>query len=218
MVRGTRQDTHKRIAKKALKLRPEIAENGPETLAHHYSEAGLLEEAVDWWTRAGQAASAASANLEAVTVLARGLDLVGELPVSEACDRRELAMQTALFGPLISVKGQYSEELEAAYSRIIRRSTEEIQDRIDHGDHKLMRDGELRRVPLTGKDLSVVGGIAFDKRQLMRRQPTAIRSDTYLQDLADEFEAISRQQRARVVSTQIAENASAEDDDTDVSR
>ncbi|MCZ6860667.1 MAG: AAA family ATPase, partial [Alphaproteobacteria bacterium] len=117
MVRGTRHDTHKRIVDILLELRPETAETGPELLAHHYTEAGLLDEAVDWWTRAGRAAAARSANPEAVALLVRGLDLVAELPVAEARDRRELALQTALFGPLITVKGQTSPELEAAFNR-----------------------------------------------------------------------------------------------------
>jgi len=119
MVRSKRQDIHKRIGENLLVLQPEITETAPETLAHHYSEAGLIEEAVDWWTRAGQAASARSANPEAVVLLERGLNLIAELPASEARDRRELALQTALFGPLIIVKGQTVPELEAAFNRTL---------------------------------------------------------------------------------------------------
>jgi class 3 adenylate cyclase len=119
MVRSTRQDTHRRIAEALSDLRPEITETSPQTLAHHYTEANLLEDAVDWWTKAGQAASARSANPEAVELLERGLALIPQLPEGEARDRKELTLQTALFGPLISVKGQYSSELESARSRVL---------------------------------------------------------------------------------------------------
>ncbi|MCZ6860343.1 MAG: AAA family ATPase, partial [Alphaproteobacteria bacterium] len=119
MVRSKRKDTHQRVAEGLLLLQPEIAETEPETLAHHFTEAGLLEEAVDWWTKAGKAASTRSANPEAAALLVRGLAVVEELPASEARDRRELALQTTLFGPLISVKGQYTSELEAAINRAL---------------------------------------------------------------------------------------------------
>ena len=114
MVRTKRQDTHNHIVNSLIDLRPDIEQTAPETLAHHYTEAGQLEEAVDWWTGAGQTASARSANAEALALLERGLNLIAELPASEARDRRELALQAALFGPLINVKGQYSAEVEAA--------------------------------------------------------------------------------------------------------
>jgi predicted ATPase len=87
MVRSKRQNIHKRIAETLLKLRPETAKTGPETLAHHYTEAGLLEEAADWWTAAGRAAAARSANPEAVALLERGLNVVADLPATEARDR-----------------------------------------------------------------------------------------------------------------------------------
>jgi class 3 adenylate cyclase/tetratricopeptide (TPR) repeat protein len=119
MVRSKRQGTHMRIAELFLELSPEIAETEPETLAHHYTEAGLLEDAVKWWTNAGEAASARSANTEAERLLERGLQVIDKLPASEERDRRELALQTALLGPLINVKGQYSEELQVAINRTL---------------------------------------------------------------------------------------------------
>jgi class 3 adenylate cyclase/tetratricopeptide (TPR) repeat protein len=119
MVRSKRHDTHKHVAETLQSLHPEIAETEPETLAHHYTEANQLEHAIDWWTKAGQAASARSANPESITLLERGLKLVSELPPTEQRDRRELAAQRLLVGPLISVKGQYSAELEKAINRIL---------------------------------------------------------------------------------------------------
>ena len=129
MVRSKRQETHKRIAEASLNLQPEITETGPEILAHHYTEAGLLEEAFDWWTRAGSVASAKSANPEAVALLQRGLELLEDLSASEARDRRELALQTALFIPLISVKGQTSTEIEDATNRAL-----ELCEKVDAPD------------------------------------------------------------------------------------
>lgn len=119
MVRSKRQNTHRRIAEQLQKLHPEIAETEPETLAHHYTEGNLLDDAVDWWTKAGQAASARSANPESITLLERGIALTADLPPTKERDRRELAAQQLLVGPLISAKGQYSAELEGAINRIL---------------------------------------------------------------------------------------------------
>ena len=119
MMRSKRRETHERIAEGLRELRPEVSEAEPAVLARHYAEAGMLEQAIDWWTRAGQAASARSANPEAAELLERGLSLSARLPESEERDRRELALQTALFGPLIWVRGQFSPEMEAAFNRTL---------------------------------------------------------------------------------------------------
>jgi predicted ATPase len=126
MMRTKRRETHKRIAEGLLDLQPDASEAEPAVIARHTTEAGLLEEAIGWWTRAGQAAGARSANPEAVELIGRGLALIAGLPESEARDRRELALQTALFGPLISVRGQYSPEMEAAFDRTL-----ELCERVD---------------------------------------------------------------------------------------
>jgi class 3 adenylate cyclase/tetratricopeptide (TPR) repeat protein len=132
MMRSKRRETHKRISEALLRLQPDVGDTEPAVLAHHYTEAGMLEEAIDWWLRAGKAASARSANPEAVKLLERGLSLIAKLPGSEARDRRELALQTSLFGPLISVKGQASAEFEIAFDRTL-----ELCKRIDAPQEKL---------------------------------------------------------------------------------
>jgi class 3 adenylate cyclase/tetratricopeptide (TPR) repeat protein len=129
MVRSKRQGIHASIAEALINLQPETVETKPELLAHHFTEAGLLEDAIDWWTSAGRAAAARSANSESVALLERGLDLVTKLPASEARDQRELALHIALMAPLIAVKGQTSPELEAAFNRAL-----ELCDTIDAPD------------------------------------------------------------------------------------
>ena len=52
----------------------EIVEGQPELLAQHFTEAGLADEAVAYWQRAGERAVARSANLEAIAFLKRGLE------------------------------------------------------------------------------------------------------------------------------------------------
>jgi predicted ATPase len=47
LLRSTRQQYHQRIAQVLAARFPETAETQPELLAHHYTEAGLNEQAVD---------------------------------------------------------------------------------------------------------------------------------------------------------------------------
>ncbi len=72
LLKSTRQRSHQRIAQ-VLEVRfPEVCEIQPELLAHHYTEAGLTAQALDYWQRAGQRALARSANVEAIGILSRG--------------------------------------------------------------------------------------------------------------------------------------------------
>ncbi|MEE9208886.1 MAG: hypothetical protein V3U23_00415, partial [Kiloniellales bacterium] len=88
-----------------------------ERLAHHYTEAGLTEQAVDYWQRAGQRAIERSANAEAVANLTKGLELLEDLPETSDRDRTELAMQLGLGVGVSSVDWAGVPEVERAYTR-----------------------------------------------------------------------------------------------------
>ena len=95
----------------------EIVEAEPETLAHHYTVAGLNEQAVAYWLKAGQRALKRSANLEAAAHLSKGLDLIGSLPESENRLRQELSLQTAMGTAMIAAKGWGAPEVLQAFSQ-----------------------------------------------------------------------------------------------------
>src|SRR5262249_41029216 len=56
LLKSTRQYYHQRIAQVLEGQSPETVEAQPELLAHHYSEAGLVTQAVGYWQKAGQRA------------------------------------------------------------------------------------------------------------------------------------------------------------------
>ena len=58
---------------------PEIVEAQPETLAHHLTEAGLIEKAADYWLQASKKAAMRSANLEAIAHSQRGIEALGHV-------------------------------------------------------------------------------------------------------------------------------------------
>ena len=73
LLRSTRKQYHQRIAHVLEARFPEIVGMQPELLAHHYTEAGLGRQAIDYWRRAGQRARERSAYVEAIAHLTKGL-------------------------------------------------------------------------------------------------------------------------------------------------
>ncbi len=119
LLRSRRQQYHQQIA--------EVLQGGggfqPELVAHHYTEAGLPEKAIDYWHRAGQRALERSANVEGIRHITQGLAALEELSTNasarelEATAQRELELQTILGSALIATKGYAAPEVEVAYTR-----------------------------------------------------------------------------------------------------
>ena len=90
MLRSRRRQLHSSIAKVLVERFPAMADSLPEVVAHHYTEAGLASEAIGYWRKAGQLASARSANREAVKSFERALQVLEALP--ETRERLEQAI------------------------------------------------------------------------------------------------------------------------------
>ena len=84
LLRSRRQELHARIARVLEEAFPDIVETQPELLAHHYTQAGLTEQAIDYWQRAGERALKRSANLEANRHFGQGIELIKSLSPSPA--------------------------------------------------------------------------------------------------------------------------------------
>lgn len=110
ILRHMRPKLHRRIFEVLKRDFPETERLRPNILAHHCSEARMVEEAVGYWLKAGQYALSRSANLEAVDWLRRGLDLVGELPEGELRSRLELDLCVVLTKAFFTMTGYTSRE------------------------------------------------------------------------------------------------------------
>src|SRR5262249_31762130 len=117
LLRSQRIQIHARVARSLDALYPEISRSQPEVIAHHYTQAGLLEPAVERWLAAGKLAGGRSAKVEAVRHLTRGIELVGSLPPSPERDRKELDLQLALVPPMMAIKGYGSNETLNVFQR-----------------------------------------------------------------------------------------------------
>ena len=71
LLKSTRQQVHQQVAQVLEAQFPETVATQPELVAQHYTEAGLTEQAIPYWQRAGQQALQRSANPEAIQHLPR---------------------------------------------------------------------------------------------------------------------------------------------------
>jgi class 3 adenylate cyclase/predicted ATPase len=117
LLREPRRALHARIAETLESEFAEIAENQPELLARHFTEAKLIEKAASLWGKAGQRSLARSALVEAVEQLARAVDQIATLPATPALRRVQINLQVALITPLLHVKGYAAPETKAAVER-----------------------------------------------------------------------------------------------------
>jgi predicted ATPase len=117
LLRSRRRELHASAAAALEAQTPELRERQPELLAHHYTQAGLAEPAIDCWTRAGRRSVARSAMVEAVAQLRQALELVPELPEGQARSRQEMELQATLGGVLFAVQAWSGGRAAQAYAR-----------------------------------------------------------------------------------------------------
>ena len=117
VLKSSRQWYHQQIAQVLAGQFPGIVETQPELLGHHYTEAGLLPQAIPYWQLAGRRATERSANLEAISQLTKGLELLKTLPHTPEHLQQELLLWTTLGPALMATKGFAAPEVERAYAR-----------------------------------------------------------------------------------------------------
>jgi class 3 adenylate cyclase len=114
-----RQTLHKRIAEALQSKFVQIAEVQPELLAHHFAEADLTLQAINWWERAAVRSATRYANIEAVSQFNRGLSLLTQLGDDATRRQREFELRIGLIEPLYAIHGYSGTEVEQNYARLL---------------------------------------------------------------------------------------------------
>ncbi|MGZ5880410.1 MAG: AAA family ATPase [Xanthobacteraceae bacterium] len=117
LLKSRRGQLHAAIASALEQRFPEVVQTQPETLAHHLTEAGLIERAIEYWLVAGKNAALRSANVEAMAHLQRGIEVIGRLPAGEDKDRSELDFQLVLGPCLIATHGPAASKALTTFAR-----------------------------------------------------------------------------------------------------
>jgi tetratricopeptide (TPR) repeat protein len=118
LPRRMRREYHGCIACALAAQHPELVDTHPEMLAHHFTEAGEFESAIQAWSKAGERASLRSANVEAVSHLSRALQLLRSLPDASQRSGQELQLLALLGIPLMQTRSARSHEVEQTYNRV----------------------------------------------------------------------------------------------------
>ena len=117
LLKSRRQDLHRRFAEAISEKFAALAEEHPEILARHWTEAGDRETAISEWIRAGRVAEARYAFAEAQKSYNEALALVQLQPPSPDRDRREVEIRYQILATLSATRGHAAPETLDASER-----------------------------------------------------------------------------------------------------
>ena len=110
LLKAKRRAFHGRIAEALLRDFGDIAASAPETLAHHYTEAAVFDQASRYWRLAAERASARFANAEAIAQSRKGLAALADVPPGPERVDLELDLRMGLVASL-RMSDRYDEAL-----------------------------------------------------------------------------------------------------------
>ena len=121
LLKSRRQTLHRRAAD-ALR-RPRDAE--PEAVAHHFTEAGLDDLAIEWWGKAGDQALRRSAFQEAIAHLGKAIEMADKgaaatarrATAAAAPSQRLTQLHVAYGNALLQARGHGAPETTQAFAR-----------------------------------------------------------------------------------------------------
>ncbi|WP_245269911.1 tetratricopeptide repeat protein [Nitrobacter hamburgensis] len=106
MLKSRRRQLHASIAKTLIERFPALVEKQPEMVARHFTEAGLVSEAISFWVKAGRHAYARWANREAAGFFDHAARLLEKLPESRETLEQAIDLRFDLKTSLIPL-GQF---------------------------------------------------------------------------------------------------------------
>ncbi|MCP3370895.1 adenylate/guanylate cyclase domain-containing protein [Bradyrhizobium cajani] len=130
LLKSKRQVLHTRIGDVLREKFAAVAETEPEILAHHFTEAGLKEVALDWWRKAGQQALKRSAYSEAIAHFGKAVAMADELLDQPGRTMSRLHLQIAYGRALRGSLGHSAPETVAAWTRA-RQLAADINDPVE---------------------------------------------------------------------------------------
>jgi predicted ATPase len=122
LLKSRRQALHAQAAE-ILRDSPERAAVEPEAVAHHFTQAGLDDLAIEWWGKAGDQALRRSAFQEAIAHLGKAIAMADKVAASPsaggnaATSGRRLKLQTDFAHAVLWSKGYGADETKAAFER-----------------------------------------------------------------------------------------------------
>jgi class 3 adenylate cyclase/predicted ATPase len=120
LLRSRRQLLHRRVAEVLRDRFADTAAAEPELVAHHFTQAGLTDAAIEWWSMAGEQALRRSAFQEAISHLGKAIEMADKTGDGNvASTDRRLKLQTDLGKALMWFRGYGAKESKAAFIRAL---------------------------------------------------------------------------------------------------
>jgi class 3 adenylate cyclase/predicted ATPase len=116
LLKSRRQVLHRRVAEILLDGFAATAAAEPEALAHHFTQAGLTDAAIEWWGKAGDQALHRSALHEAISHLGKAIEMADKAGEGVPAGQR-LKLQADYAQAVMWSKGFVAEETRAAFAR-----------------------------------------------------------------------------------------------------
>lgn len=117
-----------------------------------------------------------------------------------------------------AVKVLKNEEMDRKLSDVVDYAMDEIFDRLENGEEVVLKDGTKVRKKVGAKDLMTILGISYDKRALLRGDPTARieKKDNVdqINKLAEQFQKIANQNAYSIEAEKVKTTYSEQNEDT----
>ena len=138
LLKSRRQVLHRRVAEMLRDRFADTAAREPEALAHHFTQAGMTDAAIEWWGKAGDQALRRSAFQEAISHLGKAIEMAdkagdnapGAATPSGSASKR-LKLQTSYGRAVAWSRGFGAEETKIAFGR-----AQELSEDVENIDER----------------------------------------------------------------------------------
>lgn len=117
LLKKRRRELHSSAARAIRTEFPGVAKQRPELVAHHLTEAGEVEKAIEAWQEAGEFSTGRAALKEASTHYHKALEILVTLPDTDDRAQMELPLQIGLGSVFQAIVGFGSQEAADAFTR-----------------------------------------------------------------------------------------------------
>jgi class 3 adenylate cyclase/tetratricopeptide (TPR) repeat protein len=132
LLKSKRIQLHAQIAEALEQQFSAIVSTQPEVVAHHYTAAEMIEQAIPYWQQAGELAHRRMALQESIAHLERGIGLIARIEAPANRHRFELNLRTAVGTGWIALRGWAHVEVERNLARAW-----ELEQEVGSGAHVL---------------------------------------------------------------------------------
>ena len=100
-----------------------------------------------------------------------------------------------------------SDELKSTFTRIAKRATEQLEDRLEFGDEVLNKDGQIVKKRIPGRELAIIAAVAADKRRAEMQTTEVVPVQNTAEKLASLMDEFLKFARAKTIKPENIKDA-----------